>query len=614
MTSAAAVGNSSSFICPDPLVYAHGSSHTTFWVYENCVVPCPTVTFTEAEWELQLDLFMYVLICAFIVTIIMLVRMARRYFIRTMFIAGFIVYSVVLLIFLGLNANNGVVCEGDAHYVKQAPFCVFQASVTIFSIIWVQVWSVIMAYDSYLHINTKVTKVKMESLRRQYFIIAFCTSFVCAFIPLVAGNLGFDPKANIPMCLYLFSDNSIYFWTTLFTPFCLLNLLCLYITIVCVIKIQHVLVMSRHSSITRGSSNDSDEIGPSSAGSESRLSGSSASSWDRPGHRREPDHDTVPFLHRQGSPEEEDDHAAYAGHVISPSSSPGYDYGFHANITNPLLGRRSSASLESHEDGHDDDLEYDSDYVRHSEESFRSAEEEDDSGSARHNSQDYSSNSNSEGNLQLKEIESPIDPGFLTNVTEVVSPNTQRWEAMFSGSRNAQSPETDDDIQTRPYATSDADSVSRRWTERYNSELWNKFVSLGIFGDWRVVGGEIVNTRGRKISNFEFLIRKTLKYNGRTILFLLTFCVTTLFVAPLLIYMNLIEYDKYDQSGEDFLDCLVVASLHCPEQTQEAVDACGLSSCGTHQKLRPAGGMLTMIVIWIAGYGIIPGIVFGAYG
>jgi hypothetical protein len=534
--------------------------------------------------------------------------MAGKYFIRTMFIAGFIVYSVVLLIFLGLNGDDGVVCSGDAHYIKQAPFCVFQASVTIFSIIWVQVWSAIMAYDSYLHINSKVTKVKMDSLRKQYFIIGFSVSFLCAFIPLVAGNLGFDPKANIPMCLYLFSDNSVYFWTTLFTPFCILNFLCLCVTVLCVIKIQRVLVMSRHSLISRAQVNSNDQVTSGSGDNEERMSGSSASSLDRPGHRRSADFDYVPLVRQVGEAAEEADSRAYDGHLNSASSSPN-DYDLFNNITNPLLVHNSSfGGMHGNDD--DDDLEYDSEYFRNSEEgSYHSAGDESDRSFK--DSQVSGFHSNSDGNMRLYDMDAALDPGFLTNVTES-SVDTEPWEAQLD--KNERSLGNNDDIKTRGYTHSDADSVSKRWIERYNSELWSKFVSLGAFGDWRLVGDEIVGSRGAKISKFEFLVRKTLKYNGRTILFLLTFCVTTLFVAPLLIYMNLLEYDTYDRSGEEFLDCLVVASLSCPVQTQEGVDACGLDSCGAHQKLRPPAGMLTLIVIWIAGYGIIPGIVFGAYG
>jgi hypothetical protein len=612
MAAEGGLGNAtSSFICPFPLAYAYGSSHTTYWVYENCAVPCPSVTFTHDEWMLQLDLFMYVLICALIVTIIMLARMAGKYFIRTMFIAGFIVYSVVLLIFLGLNADNDVVCSGDAHYIKQAPFCVFQASVTIFSITWVQVWSVIMAYDSYLHINSKVTRVKMDELRRQYFVFGFSFSFLCAFIPLVAGNLGFDPKANIPMCLYLFSDNPVYFWTTLFTPFCILNFLCLIVTILCVIKIQRVLVMSRHSLISRAHIDSNDQDTPVSDGSEGRLSGSSASSLDRPGHRRKADFDYAPVIRHEGDVVEEEDDAEdrlYAGHLNSASSSPN-DFDLYNNITNPLLAHNTSFGGISGNDDDDDDLEYDSDYIRNSEGSFHSADDESDRSFKDSRASGF--NSNSDGTVQLYDMDNSISPGFLTNVTES-SADAESWEAHLE--RNGQSIGNSDDVKTRDATISDTDSVSKRWIERYNSELWSKFVSLGAFGDWRLIGDDIVGTRGTKISKFEFLVRKTLKYNGRTILFLLTFCVTTLFVAPLLIYMNLLEYDTYDRSGEEFLDCLVVASLSCPVQTQEGVDACGLESCGAHQKLRPPAGMLTLIVIWIAGYGIIPGIVFGAYG
>ena len=72
---------------------------------------------------------------------------------------------------------------------------------------------------------------QQASQRRLYTLIGllFCT--VLSIIPLLAKNYGFDPYANIPMCLFLFHSNKYYFWIVFFLPYCLLITACLIFSI-----------------------------------------------------------------------------------------------------------------------------------------------------------------------------------------------------------------------------------------------------------------------------------------------------------------------------------------------------------------------------------------------
>jgi hypothetical protein len=70
-------------------------------------------------------------------------------------------------------------------------------------------------------------------------------------------------------------------------------------------------------------------------------------------------------------------------------------------------------------------------------------------------------------------------------------------------------------------------------------------------------------------------------------LFLFFFCAVAIYILPTLIYLFYTKYDQYIHGTEDFVSCLVVASLSTPVQTQEVVDAAALARCGAHPSYRP---------------------------
>ena len=58
--------------------------------------------------------------------------------------------SAIVFTFAVLNRNNDIICgANNTAFVQRAPICLFQASASVFIFTWIEVWSLILAYDSY---------------------------------------------------------------------------------------------------------------------------------------------------------------------------------------------------------------------------------------------------------------------------------------------------------------------------------------------------------------------------------------------------------------------------------------------------------------------------------
>ena len=485
-------------------------------------MPCPSIQLTEEEFQLQADVFTYVVLFTSFITVAMLLKLAQRFYVRTMFIIGFFVFAIVSLVFVYLNRNNEVVCSGSGHYLKRAPLCVFQASVFVFSIIWVQCWSVILAIDAYLHIMNRINPQHTLWRRKVYLGLSLSTSIVCTIIPLGANNLGFDPYANIPFCLYLFSDHKQYFWATLFIPFCVLNLACSCITIAGAIQIQSVLVLSK----TPDLDDDNTSTG-SMTSSQGRLMS---------GHK---DDYCTSFGDSAGTG------ASYSKHIVDVIQSRSQNLATESSLTSERdISVINPSALD----------------VPLIEPIF-----------APYRESDYSERESISEYAVSRRNNTSIDPECLTNVTNAIDANGTHLaslERSIYSDANHGAPTVDQDASNSTNLF--FDSASRNWFRQWSNDLMDE-----------------KTVRGKRIKNWEYILRKTIKYNGRTMLFLIMFCLTTLFVAPILIYLQYIKYDIYMDSGDDFVECLVQASIQCEDQTQSGVDACGKDACGEHPGKRP---------------------------
>jgi hypothetical protein len=241
------------FYCPEPLVYAEPSDNDdyyTLWALEsqNCALPCPSLTYTTSEWSLLVDILLglsCVCLLAAVVSSIILSTDVKKFYVKLMFTSGFLCYSLVSVIFFTINYDNDVICRGEAHFFRKAPFCVFQAAALAFFFIWIQIWGIFLSLETYFFFLGKRRQTIIQWCRQYYTKIAIIVPTILTSIPLACGNLGFDPYANLPVCLFLFHDNKGFFWFGLFIPFLILNFICSVITIFSIKRINQIFVSVR---------------------------------------------------------------------------------------------------------------------------------------------------------------------------------------------------------------------------------------------------------------------------------------------------------------------------------------------------------------------------------
>ena len=86
-------------------------------------------------------------------------------------------------------------------------------------------------------------------------------------------------------------------------------------------------------------------------------------------------------------------------------------------------------------------------------------------------------------------------------------------------------------------------------------------------------------------------ILKTWKYNGMAIIFVITFCLTTLIVAPMVFQIFYVTYGESVHGGEEFAECLIQASFSSISsgvpQDQESVNTYASNICGDVPENRP---------------------------
>jgi hypothetical protein len=250
------------FYCPEPLVYSDHSDNDdyyTLWALESqgCALPCPSLTYTSEEWKLVVNVLL-VLSCgcflAVIASSLILSTDMKKFYVKIMFTSGFFCTSIIIICFFIINYDNDVICQGEAHFYRRAPFCVFQAASLIFFFIWIQIWGIFLSLETYFFFLAKGRQKTIQWCRQYYTRIAFFSSAVLTSIPLACNNLGFDPYANLPVCLFLFHDNRNFFWFGLYFPFLILNLICSIITISSIKRINQIFVTTKEMKNIRNAS------------------------------------------------------------------------------------------------------------------------------------------------------------------------------------------------------------------------------------------------------------------------------------------------------------------------------------------------------------------------
>jgi hypothetical protein len=252
--------NITRFYCPAPLVYITSQDATpqhcsTLNVVGLCVSPCPTVDFTTHDWHVMSDTMLALVYIALLMSFLCFVAHCvdfRRFFIRIMFIGGFLGNCIVFAVFLTANygftgeLDNAVVCHTPSYFVEKNGLCVFQAAATIWFFMWTNTWSAILAVDTYIRVCMELSKKTLQRLKYAYLAVGIIIPSIIVAIPLSLRNLGFDPYASVPVCLYMISQNKEIFWVSFVLPFYILLLIAIVFTVLTGRRIHNVLIASKY--------------------------------------------------------------------------------------------------------------------------------------------------------------------------------------------------------------------------------------------------------------------------------------------------------------------------------------------------------------------------------
>lgn len=478
-------------ICPEPLATATSSEHYTWYVYGNCTVPCPTIEYTEYEWNAMVSLLRILSTIALVLSFFSLsshLYNFDKYFIQCMFIGGFFVESLATVIFLYANGGNAIVCDGSSHFIERSTLCIIQAAVLIFSMLWVEVWSVIFMYDLYINITSVVTKARKAKNRYIYVAIATIISTALTMVPIVENNLGFDPEANIPFCLYMISETDVYFWYTLFLPLVTLIFISITYAILVAIRMNQIFVMNNNIDIelSKRSINDAPI----------------ASDFEV---------------------EDED-----LGNDFE--SERGYESSVRG--TNSVMGRDTLA----------------------------------DERASSYSSSDYVMSVHNTAQICINPVYQDHDADSIVRSNTLGNSSGSTYTATTkSSAANTRS-------ETREVAPNTAGAS--RGTSTILANLSIRFLIM-----------KFLPTKWAKY------IIKTWKYNGMAIVFVMTFCLTTLIVAPMVFELFYMSYGASVHGGEEFAGCLITASFasiaYGIPQTQDAVDEFAEGMCGDTPEDRP---------------------------
>ena len=234
-----------SFICPAPLVTTDSFEDFTIVALGNCVVPCPTIVYTPQEWDGLTLMLSYLSLISLLLSFSSFVAHLsnfKKYFIQCMLIGGFFLNAFIMCTWLFANRTNDFVCKGTQHYIQHGSFCVAQAAMLGFSFFWVEAWSVIFVVDLYLHVTSTVQAQDIPRLRKIYICSAVVFSCALTIAPLAANNYGFDYEVSVPVCFYMLSNNTGYFWYGLIIPLCLLIIADVIVVGLIVVRLNQVFV------------------------------------------------------------------------------------------------------------------------------------------------------------------------------------------------------------------------------------------------------------------------------------------------------------------------------------------------------------------------------------
>src|SRR3546814_70459 len=148
--SAYQLSNGTEFICPSPLVPVGNSKGVVYEVGLGCAIPCPSVQWTESEWDYVVQLLIILSAISVGASVLSLAaHLTTKRFLLKMFASGFCLVSLSTMLFAIANLEDKYTCDG-AGYLEREPLCVMTGAMSIFGFLWVECWAMCQAFHLYL--------------------------------------------------------------------------------------------------------------------------------------------------------------------------------------------------------------------------------------------------------------------------------------------------------------------------------------------------------------------------------------------------------------------------------------------------------------------------------
>ena len=82
--------------------------------------------------------------------------------------SGFCASSFILLLFLVVDPENSIICDGESAYVKRHPFCIAQSVILMFSFLWTEIWAACQAFHLYLIVVLRLRREVLNVYEKRF--------------------------------------------------------------------------------------------------------------------------------------------------------------------------------------------------------------------------------------------------------------------------------------------------------------------------------------------------------------------------------------------------------------------------------------------------------------
>ena len=213
-------------VCPLPFVIPDAASFERddlfiYWIWGSaCAFPCQPVIYTDSQFANMKMMFASMFLIAFVFSFLLLASsIILKHYNLAMFALGTMNGAFWMTIFIYLNANNELICSGNAGVDQYNPFCVFAGFMLLASLNWFSAWSFNITFNVWASVSRKINSLTLKKIQKYYWILAFFLPSLL-FINLGVGNIGYEYVGGTSCICYNLYDIQPKYWhyITTFSP------------------------------------------------------------------------------------------------------------------------------------------------------------------------------------------------------------------------------------------------------------------------------------------------------------------------------------------------------------------------------------------------------------